>query len=138
MKNKLLILLLVSTFAFSHIDEKVLYDFEKKCMICHDTYNKNDKAPPIVAINQIYTKKTSGDLSLSKKMIINFLANPTYDKALMKPAIKLYSLMQKQDIELEDMGNFADVILETNFEIPEWFDEHFDSHKLDLENKNID
>ena len=45
----------------AHFDEQDLKNFEKKCMVCHDTYVQNDMAPPIIAINQRY-KKYYGDI----------------------------------------------------------------------------
>lgn len=104
-------------------------------MSCHNTYSKNETAPPIIAINQIYTKYSNNNLELSKKMIKSFLSNPSKEKALMKPAIKLYNLMPKQDLTTEQIDDFAEVILETNYEIPDWFDSHFKSHKLNIEHQ---
>jgi hypothetical protein len=109
-------------------------------MICHHTYDKTNTAPPIVAINQIYTKATGNTIAdkiKAQKMIVEFLQAPTKQKALMKPAIKLFGLMPKQDITYQQMIDFASIIIETDFEVPEWFGEHFKSHKLNLEHKEV-
>ena len=127
--------LYISISLFAHVDQEVLYEFEKRCMVCHDTYSKNNIAPPIVAINKIYSKYTNNDLMLSKNMIKSFLVNPTKQKALMKPAISLYNLMPKQSLTTKQIDDFAEVILEINYEIPDWFDDHFNSHKLNLEHQ---
>jgi len=137
MNKTLLLLLSIFNYSFCHVDQVALLNFEKKCMICHDTYNKNDLAPPVVAINQIYTKKTKGNLPQAKKMIVSFLSNPSDKKALMKPAIKIFGLMPKQLITKKEIEDFADVILETDFEIPDWFDKHFKSHKLNLDHNDM-
>ena len=134
--NKLLLLsFYLCSSLFAHVDQEVLRNFENRCMVCHDTYSKNDIAPPIIAINQIYAKSTQNNLPLSKKMIKSFLFNPTKEKALMEPAIKLYNLMPKQDLTTKQIDDFAEVILETNYEIPDWFDNHFKSHSLNIEHQ---
>lgn len=137
MNKILLFLIFIFNYSFCHVDQEALFNFEKKCMICHDTYKKNDLAPPVVAINQIYIKKTKGDLLRAKKMIVSFLDNPSNKKALMKPAIKIFGLMPKQNITKKEIEDFADVILETDFEIPDWFDDHFKSHKLNLDHDDM-
>jgi len=53
----------------------------------------------------------------------------------MQPAIKLYNLMPKQDLTLKQINDFTEVILEINYEIAEWFDNHFNLHKLNLEHQ---
>jgi len=132
MLKPLTIFIFLFTSSFAHVDTEALLNFEKKCMICHETYKKNKLAPPIVAINQIYIKKTKGNLPYAKEMIVSFLLNPSHKKALMKPAIKLFNLMPKQELTQKEVEDFADVILETEFDIPDWFEEHFKSHKLNL------
>ncbi|MEA3353247.1 MAG: hypothetical protein U9Q33_05495 [Campylobacterota bacterium] len=66
-------------------------------------------------------------------MIVSFLEAPTHQKALMKPAIKLFDLMPKQILSHNQMINFSEVLMELDYEEPQWFNEHFESHKLNLE-----
>ena len=121
----------------AHVDEKVLYAFEKACMSCHDTYKKNDKAPPLIAVNQVYLRLTDGNISVAMERVKSFLAQPNKENTLMKPAVKLYGVMPKIELTKEEMNDFAQVLVETEFEIPEWFDKHYKTHDLKkLKEKN--
>ena len=128
------IVLLVSLWGavslHAHVDEKVLYAFEKACMSCHDTYEKNKKAPPLIAINQVYLRLADGNTTVAMERIKTFLSDPSKERALMKPAVKLFAVMPKIELTQEEMRDYAQVLVETEFEIPEWFDEHYKTHEL--------
>lgn len=126
----LIFTVLLSSWLYSHINEAVLYDFEARCMVCHDTYKQNDKAPPLVAINQVYLKLHDHNHTVARSKIKAFLEKPTHQKALMKPAIKLYGLMPKISLDDNQTSDFAEVLIETEFEIPKWFEKHYQDHKL--------
>jgi hypothetical protein len=125
-----LLWLLISFPLYAHIDDAVLYDFEARCMVCHDTYKQNDKAPPLVAINQVYLKLHDYNHTVARAKIKAFLTQPSHQKALMKPAIKLYGLMPKISLDENQTSDFAEVLIETEFEIPKWFEKHYKLHKL--------
>lgn len=133
--NRIKIILFVVTIFGSptlhaHVDGKVLYAFEKACMFCHDTYKKNKKAPPLVAINQVYLRLADGDTNVAMERIKTFLTAPGKERTLMKPAVKLFGVMPKIELTEEEMRDYAQVLVETEFEIPEWFDEHYKTHEL--------
>ncbi len=129
-----IILILVSlwsaTTLHAHVDEKVLYAFEKACMSCHDTYEKNKIAPPLIAINQVYLRLADGNMTVAMERMKTFLAAPSKERTLMKPAVKLFGVMPKIELTGEEMRDYAQVLVETEFEIPEWFDEHYKTHEL--------
>lgn len=125
-----LITLFVATTLHAHVDEKVLYSFEKVCMSCHDTYEKNKTAPPLIAVNQVYLRLADGNMTVAMERMETFLAAPSKENALMKPAVKLYGLMPKLELTEEKMRDYAQVLVETEFEIPEWFDDHYKTHDL--------
>lgn len=125
----LIITTLLITNLFSHFDDSDLNDFEKKCMICHDTYDKNETAPPIIAINQRY-KKVYKELDLSINKIREFLIEPKHEKAIMQPAIKLYGLMPKQQLNEQQLLAFPEIVMMLDYEVPQWFDEHYKSHEF--------
>ncbi len=137
MKTLLLIATVWSvTILHAHVDEKVLYAFEKACMSCHDTYEKNKKAPPLVAVNQVYLRLTDGNMTVAMERIKTFLADPKKERILMKPAVKLFGVMPKIELTQEEMRDYAQVLVETEFEIPEWFDEHYKTHDLKKPQEN--
>ena len=128
------ILLLVSLWSMTtlsaHVDEKVLYAFEQTCMSCHDSYEKNKKAPPLIAVNQVYMRLADGNMTVAMDRMKRFLANPSKKRTLMKPAVKLFGVMPKISLTKEELRDFSQVLVETEFEIPEWFDEHYKTHAL--------
>ena len=131
MKTILLIATLWSiTTLHAHVDEKVLYAFEKACMSCHDTYKKNKKAPPLIAVNQVYLRLADGNMTVAMERMKHFLSDPGKELTLMKPAVKLYGVMPKLELTEEEMRDYVQVLVETEFEIPEWFDEHCKTHEL--------
>jgi hypothetical protein len=114
----------------AHVDEKVLNAFEKACMSCHDTYEKNKKAPPLIAVNQVYLRLADGNMTVAMERMRTFLDAPSKEGTLMKPAVKLYGVMPKMELSQEEMRDYAQVLIETEFEIPEWFDDHYKTHEL--------
>ena len=126
----LLVILWGVTSLYAHIDEKVLYAFEKACMSCHDTYEKNKIAPPLIAVNQVYLRLTDGNMTVAMERVKTFLAAPSKEATLMKPSVKLYGVMSKLELTEEEIRNFSQVLVETEFEIPEWFDDHYKTHEL--------
>jgi len=130
-KKILLIIYIVNiSILYAHIDEKVLYAFEAKCMGCHDTYEKNDKAPPLIAVNQVYLRLHDNNMTQAMERMKLFLAEPTKEKALMKPAVKLFGVMPSLELNSTEIEEFSQVLIETEFEIPKWFEEHYRSHEL--------
>jgi len=99
-------------------------------MSCHDTYEKNKKAPPLIAVNQVYLRLADGNITVAMERMKSFLASPNKEATLMKPAVKLFGVMPKIELTQEEMRDYAQVLVETEFEIPEWFDEHYKTHKL--------
>ena len=132
----ILVMLWATTSLHAHVDGKVLYAFEKVCMSCHDTYEKNKKAPPLIAVNQVYLRLTDGNMTVAMERMKTFLAAPSKERTLMKPAVKLYGVMPKVQLTEEEMRDFSQVLVETEFEIPEWFDEHYKTHDLKKPQEN--
>lgn len=131
MRRAILGFFLFAITANAHVDEAVLIDFEKKCMLCHKAYEKNDLAPPIVAVQQVHMRLADGNMTMATRSIMSFLKTPNTKTALMKPAIELYNLMPKFDLNAAEIENFSQVIIETEFDTPDWFDEHYKSHELE-------
>ncbi|NEW59807.1 hypothetical protein GSY74_00805 [Sulfurovum sp. bin170] len=130
MKKTVFTISLLTALTQAHIDDKVLYAFEAKCMGCHDTYKKNKLAPPLVAVNQVYLRLTDNNMSEAMEHMKKFLSMPSEDKTLMKPAVKLFGVMPKMDFNETEIEDFSQVLVETEFEIPDWFNEHYRSHEL--------
>ena len=125
MKKIIITIIIGTAFTQAHIDEKVLNAFVDKCMTCHDTYKKNKMAPPLVAVNQLYLRLHDNNMSKGMEKMKIFLATPDENRTLMKPAVKLFGVMPKLDLNSTEIEDFAQVLIETEFEIPDWFEEHY-------------
>ena len=99
-------------------------------MVCHNTYKRNKKAPPLVAINQVYLRVYDNNWSIAQEQIKEFLENPTKSNLIMKPAFKKFGLMPQLTFDINDTKDFAQVLIETEFEIPDWFNAHYKEHNL--------
>ena len=124
------ILIAIVSLTQAHIDEKVLYAFAEKCMVCHDTYEKNKLAPPLVAVNQVYLRLNENNMTKAIESIKTFLTSPDANKTLMAPAVKLFGVMPKLDLSSTEIDDFSQILIETEFKIPDWFDGHYRSHEL--------
>lgn len=128
--KQILFLFLLMRGLYAHIDEATLYAFSDKCMGCHDTYEKNDKAPPLIAVNQVYLRLHDNNHTKASERMRIFLTKPTKEKTLMKPAVKLFGVMPDLSLTFKEIEDFTEVLIETEFEIPDWFDKHYKSHEL--------
>jgi hypothetical protein len=108
----------------------VILGFQSKCMSCHDGFTKNKFAPPIIAVQQVYLRLANKDMQKAKTRMVAFLQAPHKDKTLMKPAVKLYGVMPDLGLSKQEIDAYTKLILETKFTMPDWFNEHFKSHKL--------
>lgn len=108
----------------------VIIGFESKCMSCHDGFTKNKFAPPIIAVQQVYLRLANKDMKKAKERMIAFLEEPKKDKTLMKPAVKLYGVMPNLGLSKQEIEAYTKLVLETKFQMPAWFNDHFKSHKL--------
>ena len=114
----------------AHVDERTLYEFADKCMTCHETYKENKMAPPLVAVNQVYLRLHDNNMSKAMEKMKDFLAAPDVNKTLMKPAVKLFGVMPNLDLNSTEIEDMSQVLIETEFDIPDWFKEHYRSHDL--------
>ena len=130
MKKTIIAITILTAFTQAHIDERVLYEFADKCMICHETYKENKMAPPLVAVNQVYLRLHDNNMSKAMEKMKTFLATPDENRTLMKPAVKLFWVMPKLDLNSTEIEDFSQVLIETEFDIPDCFEEHYKSHEL--------
>lgn len=112
------------------LSKDVILRFETKCQSCHDGFIKNKLAPPIIAVQQVYLRLLDENIDKAQSRMIDFLLKPKKQKALMKPAVELYRTMPNLGLSEKEAKEFSKLILRTKFTIPDWFNEHFKSHKL--------
>ncbi len=102
---------------------------KSKCYACHSSKvtHENLLAPPMIAIKMRYTKATSNEQEFVDQLV-NFVENPSRDKALLKHAVKEYGLMPKEGTQKEDLEIIARYLYTAEIEQPEWWDNRHDKH----------
>ena len=104
---------------------------ETHCYLCHSpkaAENEGRIAPPMVAIKARYIDKEGYNKEEFIKHFIEFVKNPTEDKALMHGAVKKHGLMPKQDFPEGSAAKIASFLFDYQIEEPEWFKDHWQSH----------
>ena len=103
------------------------YDLLKdNCYVCHNPAAKSHDdllAPPLMAVKMRYSKQyTSKEEFITA--IVNWVQNPTEEKALMKGAVNNFKVMPPLPIEVEKIKKIATYIYENDLEKPTWLPKH--------------
>lgn len=114
------------------LSRQAIQAFQQKCQACHNGLHRNELAPPIVSVQQVYLNLSNGSKGKAKQRMSSFLKTPSADKALMKPAVKLFGVMPNLELNDKEIKDFTTLILDSKFVVPEWFGEHFKSHDLKI------
>ena len=99
-----------------------------KCFVCHNSSTPNDErvAPPMIAIKAHYIHENTSEEEFTNNFL-NFVLNPTKEKAMMRGAVKRFGVMPYQKFEEEDLKKIADYLYNYQIEEPSWFKEHWES-----------
>lgn len=98
------------------------------CYTCHDPKAPEDNriAPPMITIKGHYQ-----DAGLYRtqfiEAIVDFVDNPTAEKAHMPDAVKKFGLMPKLSYDKDAVSNLAAYLYDNEIEQPEWFEEHYNN-----------
>lgn len=104
---------------------------ETHCYLCHSPSapeNQGRIAPPMVAIKARYIDREGYNKQEFIKSVVNFVAHPTEDKALMYGAVKKHGLMPKQAFPEGSIEKIAAFMYDYQIEEPEWFKAHWEGH----------
>ena len=101
---------------------------ETKCFVCHNSSTPNDErvAPPMIAIKAHYIGENTSEEEFTNNFL-NFVLNPTKEKAVMRGAVKRFGVMPYQKFEEEDLKKIANYLYNYKIEEPSWFKEHWES-----------
>lgn len=93
-----------------------------KCYVCHS--NKVSKgnmlAPPMIQIKEAYVEATSSRDQFIEQFV-DFVSQPTRDKAILKDAVEQFSLMAYEGTKKEDLEQIAAYIYDQEIEVPDWW-----------------
>ena len=98
--------------------------FIENCSACHSLTGPATIAPPVFAI----ASRTKKDFASEDEFVVrvmDWVADPSADKALMKGAIDKFGVMPKLDFSNVDVAAIAKYIYAGDFEVPA---EHADKH----------
>lgn len=102
-------------------DEGLLL-LQKHCYTCHNPKSKSHDeiiAPPLWGMKKHYLEAYPEKAAFEKAMI-EFIQNPTEEKALMKGPIKRFGLMPKPEVSYEELQKIVSYIYDNEIENPVW------------------
>jgi len=100
---------------------------ETNCFACHNPETKSHDdiiAPPFVAVKRRYSMQYSTKEEFTNAMI-DWVQNPSEEKALMKGAVGEFKVMPKIALETEVLQKIGDYMYDNELEQPVWFKAHF-------------
>lgn len=101
-------------------DGRVL--LERHCYTCHNPKSKSHDeiiAPALWGMKKHYLEAFPEKPAFEKAML-EFIQNPTEEKALMKGPIKRFGLMPKPPVSKEDLQKIVSYIYSNELENPAW------------------
>ena len=104
------------------ISDEGLLLLQKHCYTCHNPKSKSHDeiiAPPLWGMKKHYLEAYPEKADFEKAMM-NFIQNPTEEKALMKGPIKRFGLMPKPAVSNEDLQKIVSYIYANEIENPAW------------------
>ncbi len=99
---------------------------KNNCYACHNPNSASHDeiiAPPFRAVKMHYTREHDNKEDFVNA-VVNWVQNPTEDKALMFGAIKRFKVMPKMELEKKDLEKIAIYLYDNPVEEPEWMDGH--------------
>lgn len=104
---------------------------QKHCYTCHNPKSKSHDeiiAPPLWGMKKHYLE-TYPEKAAFEKAMIEFIQNPTEEKALMKEPIKRFGLMPRPEVFYEDLQKIVSYIYDNEIENPVWHIEKVNQKK---------
>ncbi|WGH75187.1 DUF3365 domain-containing protein [Tenacibaculum tangerinum] len=103
---------------------------ETHCFVCHNPTTPHEErvAPPMIAIKTHYIDEGTSEEDFTNDFL-QFLQNPTKEKAKMKGAVRKFGVMPYQKFNDTDLKKIASYLYNYQIEEPTWFKEHWESKK---------
>ncbi|PLY17095.1 MAG: hypothetical protein C0631_00760 [Sedimenticola sp.] len=99
--------------------------FVEICMACHKADRSPDMlAPPIFAVKNHYIRVYSDRESFVAR-VKQWLAKPDINQTLMPGAVRRFQVMPPLDLDPAQAEAIAGFIYDTNFNEPDWYQQHF-------------
>lgn len=114
-------------FATNLTENDGLKLLQQKCYACHSVNSASHDAiiaPPMVAVVRRY-KMFYQNKDVFVEGVINWVLNPTEEKALMRGAVSQFNVMPKQPFDKGEIITIAKYMYDNDIESPIWFENHF-------------
>ena len=121
----------ITTNPFEDTDDDGYTLMKNNCYACHNPNTKSHNdiiAPPFKAVKMQYQRMYPNKEDFVNA-IVNWVQNPTEDKAVMLGAIGRFKIMPKLALEPENIEKIASFIYENNAEDPDWVAAHMKEKK---------
>jgi len=133
-------------FTSVDIEEMIPNDFQTdegyelmkiNCYVCHNPNSASHDeilAPPFKGVKMHYTRAYSNKEDFVNA-VVNWVQNPTEDKALMFGAVNKFKVMPKMELATKDIEKIAVYMYDNDVDEPVWMEEHMnEKHKGGMEN----
>ncbi len=130
-----LFLIVAVQHSFGQSNKEVLADAEvtkapmMSCYVCHNPQSvSHDEilAPPLVAVKYRY-KSAYPEKEAFINAMINFVKEPSEDKALMRGPVKRFGVMPTILLSDSQLKMIVGYIYDKALEEPDWFAQHFEA-----------
>jgi len=104
---------------------------KNNCYVCHNpkaTSHESIIAPPFMAVKMHYTRAYDNKKDFVNALV-NWVQNPTKDKALMHGAVNRFKIMPKLPLPKADLEELASYLYDNDVEKPTWMDAHMKEMK---------
>lgn len=116
---------------------------ESSCFSCHspNVNIENKVAPSMADIKKYYVNEGVTKESFTNA-IIEYVNNPTEEKAKIPQAIEHFGLMPIFNFSDKQLNQIANYIYSTELETPDWYEKHYEKekqkHKVNLEDMSYE
>jgi len=123
----------------SEIERVAMYTTENEgytlmknnCYACHNPNTESHDAiiaPPFKAVKMQYSRKYNTKEEFVDA-VVNWVQNPTEDKAIMKGAVNRFKVMPKLPLPTEDLEKIASYMYDNEVDQPKWMGQHMKDMK---------
>ena len=97
--------------------------FNNLCSSCHSTQGQSGIAPPIFGVID-HVKKAHPERDDFVQTVVDWVNNPTKEKALMPGAVDKFGVMPKLGYPEEQVREIAEYLFDGDLSQPAWYQEH--------------
>ncbi len=119
-----LIMMISANVAFAGNDGKALFD--KLCLSCHVISGKPMIAPPVFAVVN-HVKSAHPARPDFVNYIVQWVANPQVENALMPGAVRKFGVMPKLPYDAAQVRLIAEYLYDGETARPAWYIEHYEA-----------